>query len=114
MSLRLTVLVVAAALLGGPSGPTRAPRAPSDYLYLWASSAESSGPDFLTLYDVRDQPSADHYGTLIAGGVFLLRDPATALFVVGAVALTLIFIGIHNAWDVVAHLAVRQRPTPSE
>ena len=66
MSLRLTVLVVATALLGAPSGPARTPRAPSDYLYLWASSADSSGPDFLAVYDVRDHPSADHYGALVA------------------------------------------------
>lgn len=66
MSLRLTVLVVATVLLAAPSGPARTPRASSDYLYLWASSADSSGPDFLAVYDVRDQPSADHYGALIA------------------------------------------------
>jgi hypothetical protein len=66
MSLRLTVLVVATVLLAAPSGPARTPRASSDYLYLWASSADSSGPDFLAVYDVRDQPPADHYGALIA------------------------------------------------
>jgi hypothetical protein len=46
--------------------------------------------------------------------VILPRDPAAALIVVGAVALTLIFIGIHDAWDAVAHLAVQHRPRPPE
>jgi hypothetical protein len=54
------------------------------------------------------------YGALIGAGVFLPRDPATALFVVGAVALTLIFIGIHNAWDAVAYMAVQHRAPPPE
>ena len=34
-----------------------------------------------------------------------------ALFPVAGAALMLIFIGIHNAWDSVAYVAV-QRPTP--
>jgi len=38
----------------------------------------------------------------------------TALFLVGAVALLLIFIGIHNAWDTVAFVAIHHRPTPRE
>ena len=66
MSFRLSILVVATVLLAAPSAPTRTPRASSDYLYLWASSADSTGPDFLAVYDVRDRPSADHYGSLIA------------------------------------------------
>ncbi|MEO8619565.1 MAG: hypothetical protein ABI625_00790 [bacterium] len=39
--------------------------ASSDYLYLWSSSADSSGPDFLAVYDVRDNRTADHYGALV-------------------------------------------------
>lgn len=36
---------------------------------------------------------------------FVARDHArTALFVAGAAALLLLFIGIHNAWDTVTHL----------
>lgn len=54
------------------------------------------------------------YGALIAAAAFLSRNPATALFVVGAVALTLIFIGIHNAWDTVAYVAIQHRPKPLE
>jgi len=54
------------------------------------------------------------YGALVAAAVFLPQDPATALFFVGAVALTLIFVGIHNAWDAVAYIAVQHRSKARE
>lgn len=66
MTLRLAVLIAATVLLAAASGPRVPPIASSDYLYLWASSADSSGPDFLAVYDVRDDRSADHYGALVA------------------------------------------------
>jgi hypothetical protein len=47
------------------------------------------------------------YGTLVAAAALLSSDARSALFVTGAAALTLIFIGIHNAWDAVAYLAVQ-------
>jgi hypothetical protein len=50
------------------------------------------------------------YGVLIGAAVGLPRYAVTALFVVAAVALTLIFIGIHNAWDAVAYMAVQRPP----
>lgn len=65
MSFRLAALVSAVVALAAPSQRARAQQASSDYLYLWASSTDSSGPDFLAVYDVRDRPSGDHYGTLI-------------------------------------------------
>lgn len=65
MSLRFPVIVVATALLTASSGPVPPVKAPSDYLYVWASSADSSGPDFLAVYDVRDRPGADRYGALV-------------------------------------------------
>jgi hypothetical protein len=34
---------------------------------------------------------------------FFLRTSSSALFVIGATALALLFIGIHNAWDSVTH-----------
>ncbi len=34
----------------------------------------------------------------------------TALFMVGAAALLLLFIGIHNAWDTVTHLVFVEKP----
>jgi len=41
--------------------------------------------------------------------VLLRRDPAACLFVIGAAALLLLFIGIHNAWDTVTYLTVDLR-----
>ncbi|MGQ0649025.1 MAG: hypothetical protein ACT4P7_15830 [Gemmatimonadaceae bacterium] len=58
-------MVVAAGLLAASSGPPLPQKASSDFLYLWASSSDSSGPDFLAVYDVRDHPSADRYGALV-------------------------------------------------
>src|SRR5215218_76220 len=47
------------------------------------------------------------YGGLVAGAMLLHRDLADALFIVGAMTLFLIFIGIHNAWDTVTYLMVQ-------
>jgi hypothetical protein len=42
---------------------------------------------------------------ILAGSAFAARSYArTALFIVGAAALLLLFTGIHNAWDTVMHL----------
>ena len=42
---------------------------------------------------------------ILAGSAFVARSFArTALFLVGAAALLLLFTGIHNAWDTVTHL----------
>jgi hypothetical protein len=42
---------------------------------------------------------------ILAGSAFAARSSArTALFLVGAAALLLLFVGIHNAWDTVTHL----------
>jgi hypothetical protein len=42
---------------------------------------------------------------MLAASVFAARSNArTALFIVGAAALLLLFTGIHNAWDTVMHL----------
>ncbi len=42
---------------------------------------------------------------MLAGSAFAARSHARpALFIVGAAALLLLFIGIHNAWDTVTHL----------
>ena len=38
----------------------------------------------------------------------LQRDPPRTLLVVGATALVLLFIGIHNAWDAVTYIATQQ------
>jgi hypothetical protein len=53
-------------------------------------------------------PSAAY--AMLAGSAFEAQtDARAALFVVGAAALTLLFIGIHNAWDTVTHLVFVQR-----
>ncbi|HMD02411.1 MAG TPA: hypothetical protein VKG44_05540 [Candidatus Baltobacteraceae bacterium] len=46
------------------------------------------------------------YATLVFGAVVLPIVPQHALFGVAGAVLLLIFIGIHNAWDVVTFLAV--------
>jgi hypothetical protein len=46
------------------------------------------------------------YAALTLGALFLRVSPATALFVIGATALGLLLIGIHNAWDAVTHLVI--------
>lgn len=55
-------LLAATLLLAAPDHP---PIPPSDYLYVWAGSLDSSQPDFLAVYDVREQDGADRYGTLV-------------------------------------------------
>ena len=47
------------------------------------------------------------YAGFLAAAALLPRNPETGLFVVGAGALLLLFVGIHNAWDAVTHLALR-------
>lgn len=64
MSFRL-IAGLAAGLLVAAS-PVAVPPVSSDYLYLWASSADSSGPDFLAVVDVRERPSEERYGALVA------------------------------------------------
>jgi len=54
------------------------------------------------------------YTLLVAASVGLIRYPRQALFVIGATALLLLFIGIHNAWDTVTYVAVEQAQTPQE
>jgi hypothetical protein len=53
------------------------------------------------------------YLAIVAAAVVLLRDPAPALFVIGAAALLLLFIGIHNSWDTVTYIAI-DRAQPSQ
>ncbi len=59
-------LLLAALLLAAAGLPRAVPRAASsDYLYLWASSADTSGPDFLAVYDVRERAPGERYGALV-------------------------------------------------
>jgi hypothetical protein len=44
------------------------------------------------------------YAALTVGAFLLRATTQTALFVIGAAALGLLLIGIHNAWDTVTHV----------
>lgn len=46
------------------------------------------------------------YAGIMAAAIFLQRDLAPMLFVIGAAALLLLFIGIHNSWDTVTYIAI--------
>ncbi len=46
------------------------------------------------------------YAALAVSGVLVHAGADRALFVVAAVALGLLFIGIHNAWDTVTHIVI--------
>ena len=49
------------------------------------------------------------YAALLVAAILLWRHPDESLFVIGTVAIVLVFIGIHNAWDTVTYIAVQQR-----
>jgi hypothetical protein len=53
------------------------------------------------------------YGGIVLGGWLLRRDIEDGLFVVGAMAVFLLFIGIHNAWDTVTYIAVGEMGSPA-
>ena len=44
------------------------------------------------------------YATLVAAAAVAFSHAGAALFLTAAVALLLLFVGIHNAWDTVTHL----------
>ena len=46
------------------------------------------------------------YALLLVAAVMFRSYPKQVLFVVGATALLLLFVGIHNAWDTVTYIAV--------
>ena len=49
------------------------------------------------------------YVTLFVGAAGMSHDQPWALFAVGAVALLLLFVGIHNAWDTVAYVVASDK-----
>jgi hypothetical protein len=49
------------------------------------------------------------YTAMGIAAAFLSRDPAPSLFVVAGAVLSLVLIGIHNAWDTVTYLAFLQQ-----
>jgi hypothetical protein len=46
------------------------------------------------------------YGALTVGAALLHVNPRRVLLVIGAAALGLLLVGIHNAWDTVTHIVV--------
>jgi hypothetical protein len=48
------------------------------------------------------------YLALLIAAILLFRHEADALFTMGAAALLLLFIGIHNAWDTITYLVVER------
>ena len=48
------------------------------------------------------------YAALVHAGIQLTRVSTDVLFIVGASALLLVFIGIHNAWDTVTYVTLER------
>jgi len=46
------------------------------------------------------------YIVLIVAAVALQANPGLPLYIISAVMVVLLFLGIHNAWDLVTYLAV--------
>lgn len=54
------------------------------------------------------------YAVLVTSAIMLWWHPMPSLFVVAAITLLFLFIGIHNAWDTVTYIALQRRQTPAE
>ena len=54
------------------------------------------------------------YALILISAIVLRSYPQRALFVIGTMALLLLFIGIHNAWDTVTYIAVGGLQPPNE
>jgi len=52
-----------------------------------------------------DLPLVSYIALMLAAGL-LVPHPTPALFTVAGVALLLLFVGIHNAWDTVTYVAI--------
>jgi hypothetical protein len=53
------------------------------------------------------------YAGLLAAAIALRWQPVPSLFTIGATALLLLFVGIHNAWDAVTYIAHEGRRGPA-
>lgn len=53
------------------------------------------------------------YGALLLTAPLVARRPDAALYGVGVASTLLLFIGIHNAWDVAASISLRKPETPA-
>jgi len=54
------------------------------------------------------------YATLLMAAILLDAHPAASLFMIAAISLVLLFIGIHNAWDTVTYIAVKHNSRPKK
>jgi hypothetical protein len=54
------------------------------------------------------------YALLVLSALMLRSHPQRVLFLIGATALLLLFIGIHNAWDTVTYIALKRLQPPTE
>ena len=54
------------------------------------------------------------YALLLLSAILLRSHPQRVLFIIGAMCLLLLFIGIHNAWDTVTYITVEQLQAPKE
>lgn len=52
------------------------------------------------------------YSVVFVAALTLVRHPEPSLFAIGAAAVLLLFVGIHNAWDAVTYFAQRHRSSP--
>jgi uncharacterized membrane protein len=48
------------------------------------------------------------YGALALAAIFLPGHPQSALFVIGGVVLSLLCVGIRNAWDTITYVATEE------
>lgn len=62
-------------------------------------------PDSEDWFWYAGSPLGIYFG-LLATALVLTRHPDTALFALAAIALALLFLGIHNAWDTVTYVAM--------
>ena len=53
------------------------------------------------------------YTALVVAAILLPIYPGPVLFIIAAVTMLLLFMGIHNAWDVVTYMAI-ERSQPQE
>lgn len=54
------------------------------------------------------------YAAVLISGLLMARRPAPALHLVGAIAILLLFIGIHNAWDAAVWLSMKKKEQKEE
>ena len=54
------------------------------------------------------------YALLLVSAILLPSHPQRVPFVIGATALLLLFIGIHNSWDTITYIAVEGLQSPKE